>query len=600
VKTQSLVIRLNRFGLTVAVGIIVALGVSITATTVLRVGGPIYDRIVLGKDLIGDILPPPEYVLEAYLETTQAMQDPTALGAATKKLQQLHKDYDDRKAYWAGSGLPSNLKDILTTKSDSEVQKFWSAVEGRLLPSLKRGDKAGADAAYADAKTAYKAHRALIDELVTGATTFNSQMEQLASLLNWAALIGIGVAVLSVMWLLWRGIRSFRTDAVDPVVEITETISKLAAGNLEVSTTFGNRDDEVGLMAKAIEVFRTNALQAEAQRAEQDEYRADQAEIVGRAAEQQKLVVEGLARRLHALAEGNLDSNIGEFFPEEYKRLRMDFNQAISELSSALTEIRDSSNNVAAAASELGNGASELARRAEHQAATLEETAAAHDEITATVAKTLKIAKETSTVVSAAKVRAEGSRHVVSDAIAAISTIEQSSREISQIIGVIDEIAFQTNLLALNAGVEAARAGDAGRGFAVVAQEVRALSQRSSAAAKQIRELITGAEKAVGEGVKLVGATGVTLNQIVDEVSDIAARVQQIAASSAEEALGLEEVNKAIGQLDMVTQQNAAIAEQSAAASQGPADEAERLVSLVSRFQISGSNMGKSPSIRAA
>ena len=599
-KTQSLVIRLNRFGLTVAVGVILALGVSITATTVLRVGGPIYDRIVLGKDLIGDILPPPEYVLEAYLETTQAMQDPTALDDATKKLQQLHKDYDDRKAYWAASALPSNLKDILTTKSDSEVQKFWSAVEGRLLPALKRGDKAGADAAYADAKTAYRAHRALIDELVTGSNTFNSQMEQLASVLNWAALIGIGAAVLGVMWLLWRGINSFRADAVDPVVEITETISSLAAGNLQVSTRFGNRDDEVGSMAKAIDIFRANALQAEAQRKAQDEYRAEQAAIVSHAAEQQKRVVEGLARRLHALAEGNLDSNIAEFFPEEYKRLRMDFNQAISELSGALTEIRDCSNNVAAAASELGNGASELARRAEHQAATLEETAAAHDEITATVAKTLKIARETSTVVSAAKVRAEGSRIVVSDAIAAISTIEHSSREISQIIGVIDEIAFQTNLLALNAGVEAARAGDAGRGFAVVAQEVRALAQRSSTAAKQIRELITGAEKAVGEGVKLVGATGVTLNQIVDEVSDIAARVQQIAASSAEEALGLEEVNKAIGQLDMVTQQNAAIAEEAAAASQGLADEADRLVALVSRFQISGNNTAKPSSVRAA
>ena len=598
-KTQSLIIRLNRFGLTVAVGIILALGVSITATTVLRVGGPIYDRIVLGKDLVGDILPPPEYVLEAYLEATQAMQDPTALSDATKKLQQLHKDYDDRKAYWSASGLPDNLKDILTTRSDSEVQKFWSAVEGRLLPALKRGDKAAADAAYSDAKAAYKAHRARIDELVTGSNSFNSQMEQLASILNWAAIVGIGAAVLGVLWLLWRGINSFRADAVDPVVEITETISSLAAGNLQVSTRFANRDDEVGSMAKAIEIFRANALQAEAQRTAQDEYRAEQAAIVGRAAEQQKQVVEGLARRLHSLAEGNLDSNIGEFFPEEYKRLRMDFNQAISELSGTLTEIRDSSNNVAAAASELGNGASELARRAEHQAATLEETAAAHDEITATVAKTLKIARDTATVVSAAKVRAEGSRHVVSDAIAAISTIEHSSREISQIIGVIDEIAFQTNLLALNAGVEAARAGEAGRGFAVVAQEVRALAQRSSAAAKQIRELITGAEKAVGEGVKLVGATGVTLNEIVDEVSDIAARVQQIAASSAEEALGLEEVNKAIGQLDMVTQQNAAIAEQSAAASQGLADEAERLVSLVSRFQISGST-GKSSTIKAA
>ena len=278
--------------------------------------------------------------------------------------------------------------------------------------------------------------------------------------------------------------------------------------------------------------------------------------------------------------------NINEYFPEEYKRLRMDFNKAVLELSSAMVEIRESSHSVAAASDQIAAGAQELGRRAEMQAATLEETAAAHDQITATVNRSLATARETAVMVRAARVSAEGSRVVVRDAVSAIGTIEATSRQIAHIIGVIDEIAFQTNLLALNAGVEAARAGDAGRGFAVVAQEVRALAQRSADAAREIKGLIEESAQAVQRGVTLVDATGADLHVIVDGVAEIADRVREIAEATSEQAVGLEEVNRAINHLDTLSQRNASVAGEATATCLTLTQEAGVLTDLVSRFSM--------------
>jgi len=235
--------------------------------------------------------------------------------------------------------------------------------------------------------------------------------------------------------------------------------------------------------------------------------------------------------------------------------------------------------------SEISQASDDLSRRTEQQAASLEETAAALDEITATVNKTADGARQASSVVQSARGDAEKSGHVVRDAVAAMNAIEQSSTQIGNIIGVIDEIAFQTNLLALNAGVEAARAGDAGRGFAVVASEVRALAQRSAEAAKEIKTLISASGQQVGAGVNLVGQTGEALQRIVSRVAEIDGLVSEISASAQEQATGLQQVNTAVNQMDQVTQQNAAMVEQSTAASHSLAQEADVLAASVSRFR---------------
>jgi len=592
-NNNSISVQLNKFGVTLAVGIVVALLVSIGATVQLRVGGPMYERIVLSKDLVADILPPPEYVIEAYLEATLAVNDPASFDVRKAHLDQLHKDYDDRKTYWAQSKLPTDLRDELVVKSDAEVQTFWTTLEHDLLPAIKSGDTAAAKTAYQTLTAAYTRHRAVIDSVVKDSNAFNDKVEHDAAVITWVAFILVALASAGVMVMLYRGLARFRDHAVKPVTDLTQVISALAAGDLRVPNTAGQRQDEVGEMARAVEVFRANALEAIAANQRESDARAAQDAYTAKVTRETQSVVEGLAKRLQGLAEGDLDMNINEHFPEEYKRLRMDFNKAVQELSAAMMEIRQSSEAVASASDQISAGAQELGRRAEMQAATLEETAAAHDQITATVNRSLATARDTAVMVRAARVSAEGSRTVVREAVDAIGAIESTSRQISHIIGVIDEIAFQTNLLALNAGVEAARAGDAGRGFAVVAQEVRALAQRSGDAAKEIRGLIGESETAVAHGVKLVGDTGKTLHDIVDRVTVIAERVEEIAASAAEESEGLEEVNKAISRLDTVTQQNAAVAEESSAACVNLREEADRLVALLGRFIIAEHAAGR-------
>jgi methyl-accepting chemotaxis protein len=281
-----------------------------------------------------------------------------------------------------------------------------------------------------------------------------------------------------------------------------------------------------------------------------------------------------------------LTFTLDEALPPAYEMLRHNFNTASSKLLETVKLIASNTTNLRSGSEEISAAADDLSKRTEQQAATLEETAAALDEITATVRKTAEGARHAREVVSSAKGDAERSSVVVRDAVAAMAEIETSSQEISQIIGVIDEIAFQTNLLALNAGVEAARAGDAGRGFAVVASEVRALAQRSADAAKQIKTLISASSQQVTAGVSLVGETGKALVRIATQVADINGVVSEIAASAQEQATGLHQVNTAVNQMDQVTQQNAAMVEQSTAASHNLAQETEQLVRTLAHFHV--------------
>jgi methyl-accepting chemotaxis protein len=289
---------------------------------------------------------------------------------------------------------------------------------------------------------------------------------------------------------------------------------------------------------------------------------------------------------LERLSEGDLTHRLNEAFAAEYEKLRTDYNAAMAQLQETIRTVAGNTESIRSGTGEISQAADDLSRRTEQQAASLEETAAALDEITATVRKTSDGATHARQVVSTAKSDAEHSGTVVRDAVAAMSEIEKSSAQISQIIGVIDEIAFQTNLLALNAGVEAARAGEAGRGFAVVASEVRALAQRSAEAAKEIKTLIQASTGHVSSGVDLVGETGKALDRIVAQVTEINAIVAEIAASAQEQSTGLAEVNTAVNQMDQVTQQNAAMVEQTSAASHSLAEQAEALAKLIGRFQI--------------
>lgn len=300
----------------------------------------------------------------------------------------------------------------------------------------------------------------------------------------------------------------------------------------------------------------------------------------------QEKVVSELANGLRSLSQGDLISRIDSPFTGEYEMLRNDFNAAVDKLNTTINRVSTSVENIQSGANEMSQSSDDLSERTENQAAALEETAAALDEVTATVKETAKAAEEARSVVTSARSDAESGGHVVRDTVDAMDSIKDSSDKISQIIGVIDEIAFQTNLLALNAGVEAARAGEAGRGFAVVASEVRALAQRSSDAAKDIKGLISASAEHVQKGVKLVDQTGTALDAIVDQVANIDSLVSDIAASANEQATGLAEVNNAVNDMDRVTQKNAAMVEESTAACHALTNESDELSRLVAHFDI--------------
>ena len=292
-----------------------------------------------------------------------------------------------------------------------------------------------------------------------------------------------------------------------------------------------------------------------------------------------------LATGLSRLAEGDLEQRIATPFIPALEPLRVDFNASIEAMEKSMAAVGAATRAITAGAGEIAGATDDWSRRTEKQAANLEESAAALEELTVTVKKSSQGANRARDVVSAAKVDAEKSGAVVREAMTAMAAIDKSSKQIGQIIGVIDEIAFQTNLLALNAGVEAARAGDAGRGFAVVASEVRALAQRSAEAAKEIKGLISASTTQVDQGVVLVGQTGEALERIVSQVVEISGSIAEIASSAQEQSTGLDQVNTAVAEMSRMTQQDAALVGETSAATQSLAVESGELAKLVARYR---------------
>ncbi len=389
------------------------------------------------------------------------------------------------------------------------------------------------------------------------------------------------------------GFFAIRAMVVAPIKGLSSTMDRLSRGDFQVRVEGEDRRDELGGMARAVQVFKDAGLEKQrleaetvAQRSltEQERIKAEQAKA--QTAKEQAQVVTSIGSGLVRLSSGDLTFQLTEAFAPEYEKLRTDFNGAMSQLQQTMKTVVGRTHGLRSGGQEITQASDDLSKRTEQQAASLEETAAALDEITATVKKTADGAIEARKVVAIAKDDAEKSSAVVREAVGAMTRIEDSSRQIGQIIGVIDEIAFQTNLLALNAGVEAARAGDAGRGFAVVASEVRALAQRSAEAAKEIKALISASSDQVSQGVELVGQTGRALARIAEQVAQINGVVTEIAASAQEQATGLHQVNAAVNQMDQVTQQNAAMVEQATAAAHSLREETDALSELISQFRV--------------
>ncbi|SEL00855.1 methyl-accepting chemotaxis protein [Xaviernesmea oryzae] len=401
----------------------------------------------------------------------------------------------------------------------------------------------------------------------------------------------------------WLIVRKF-VSRINNVIAETNAI---ASGTLDLEIKDRSVQDEFGNLARSLDILLQNNRrkvelenQAEISRRQQEQERDERARIAAAQEADVRFAVTALGGALNRLAGGDMTVRLTSPFTSALETIRDNFNSSVEKLEEVLLASSEHAQAINSGSNEIGVAANDLARRTEQQAASVEETAAALEEITTSVSDSARRAQEAGSFIDKTRGGAERSGQVVRQAIEAMRQIETSSESISNIIGVIDEIAFQTNLLALNAGVEAARAGEAGKGFAVVAQEVRELAQRSASAAKEIKTLISTSGAQVKAGVTLVDQTGVELDAIAAGVQEINGNIQAIAKATREQANGLAEINSAVNRIDAATQQNAGMVEETNAATQALASEVGALTERLGHFKLGRTSHAASPLHAAA
>ncbi|RFB88960.1 methyl-accepting chemotaxis protein [Rhizobium leguminosarum bv. trifolii] len=526
-----------------------------------------------------------QYLLEDTAEERKAGQQ--KIDTARAAVEKVVAEYEKGVRTERGRELINQIK--------PELDKYRELAEQMI--ALQNSDKASDAARFF--KENMEPQAGLVDEGVGDLVAFIlGQAEGFVAASDGSAtfafMLTAAIAALAVL-IAMAGIAFAIFGIANPIRSIASAMRRLSDGDLESAIPGAGRADEVGEMAGAVEVFRQNALnvvrlekEAALSRSENEAVRAAAQQRAEREAEQLRFATTTLGGGLRRLAAGDISFQLSEQFAAEYETLRQDFNASLRQLGTTIGAVLQTVHSIDSGSGEIASAAQDLSKRTEQQAASLEETAAALDEITSNVTMASKRTDEARNVALEADISAQRSATVVAEAEQAMRRIEDSSEQISNIIGAIDEIAFQTNLLALNAGVEAARAGEAGKGFAVVAQEVRELAQRAAHAAKEIKGFIQKSSADVKNGVKLVLETGTSLKSIGEHVVQINQLMDAIATSAREQSTGLAEINTAVNHMDQATQQNAAMVEQSTAAAASLSSEAGRLRDLVNQFQLDG------------
>jgi methyl-accepting chemotaxis protein len=483
------------FGLITAAGLGAVIATGAYGLAQLKVGGPLYNQIKLGNDLIADILPPPEYVIEAYLESTLVLHDPAQLAAHRDRIAQLKKEYDERHAFWVKSDLDPTLKTKLVEKSDGEVRRFWTAIQDGMLPALSRGDSAAAAKSYAEITARYAAHRAIIDDIVKLTNEQNAATEVAATeRVSTFTLLLWGVSAV-VFLIIGAGVFGVAFGVIRPIADMTDVMKRVAGGDLDVAVPALSREDEVGAMARAVQVFKENALRVQSMESEQ-------------ASLKQK--AEGDRKAATLQMADSFDSVIGKI---------------IQTVSTASTELESSAGRLTRTAEQTQQLSATVASVSEQSSTDAQSAAVAADELAASVSEISRQVQDSHKISREAVSQVEQTN-------ARISDLAQSAGRIGEVVKMISAVAEQTNLLALNATIEAARAGEAGRGFAVVASEVKALAAQTAKATEENGEQIGQMQAATNQSVSAIQEIGGTIGRIAEISQVIAAAVEQQGAAT--------------------------------------------------------------------
>lgn len=542
------------FGLITATGLAAVIFTSIYALSDVKVGGPLYDRIKLGNDLVADILPPPEYVIEAYLEATLVLNNPAELAARRDRLVQLKKEYDERRDFWSKSDLNPAIKAKLIVESHLEVQRFWAAIEQGFLPALAKADMASAAKSYSEVTAAYLAHRALIDEIVKKTNDDNAAIE--AGAIQRVNIFTIMLWCISglVFLMIGGGIFSVGLGVIQPMTHMTGVMARLAGGELDTQIPSLNRADEVGAMARAVQVFRENALRVQAMESAQAGL---------------KLTAEQDRKRTMGRVADGFEQTIGKIA------------EAVSSASSEIVLAAGSLTKTAETTHQLTTAAATASGRS---SANVQSAAAASEQMASSVTEIGRQVQESEKITNAAVRQAEQTN-------ARISELSQSAGRIGEVVKLIAAVAEQTNLLALNATIEAARAGEAGRGFAVVASEVKALAAQTAKATEEIATQITQMQSATQQSVSAIKEIGATIGQISEISTAIAAAIEQQGAATQEiarnvqlAAQGTIEVVDSIAEVSRGAANTGAAAEQVHGFARSLSSEGSQLKLEVDRF----------------
>jgi methyl-accepting chemotaxis protein len=543
------------FGLITALGLAAMVTTSGYALNQLRIGGALYSQIKLGNDLIADILPPPEYVVEAYLEVTLALRDPSKMSVHQNRLKELHREYNERRDFWIKSDLHPSMKADLTVKSAAEVQKFWAVTENEILPALGKNDREGAEKAYTRLAVIYQAHRAIVDSIVKQANAANSALEivaaQQVSTYSTAVWTVSGIVVVLIAF----GIFGIARGVIRPVVRMTAAVSEMAAGNLSVVIPGAGRRDEIGDMAKAIVVVRGNAEQKARDEAE---VRIKQDQI---AAQQRKSDMIKLA--------DDFEGAIGEI---------------VETVSSASTELEASASTLTATAERAQELTTMVAAASEEASTNVQSVASATEEMASSVNEISRQVQESARMAGDAVDQARKTNDRVSE-------LSKAAARIGDVVELINTIAGQTNLLALNATIEAARAGESGRGFAVVASEVKALAEQTAKATGEIGQQISGIQAATQESVNAIKEISGTIERLSEISSTIAAAVEEQGAATQEisrnvqqAAQGTQQVSSNITDVQRGASETGSASSQVLSAAQSLSGDSNRLKLEVGKF----------------